>query len=67
MNDLTCYVYIYSPDIICLSDTWLCSEITDLIIRLELCNLFRNDRINSDGGEMLVFCKLTALYSTGIL
>jgi hypothetical protein len=57
-------VLIYHPHIICIVETWLCSEINSTEIAISGYQLYRKDR-NRQGGGILIYvanCMLVTLF-----
>ena len=49
-EDLIAECTFYSPDIICITETWLCSDISDSELHIEGYSLVRLDRDRQGGG-----------------
>ena len=55
INDLCIYIYLYSPDIICLTEKWLPKDIPEIF--LNSYNIVRKNRSDGRDGGVLIFCK----------
>jgi len=52
--------YRHSPDMMCLSETWLMPDIPNsLIISQNVCKCFRKDRFSRGGGVAIFIKKIT--------
>ena len=55
MDELALIVATHKPGVICLTETWLSSDIENHIVRLAGYSLVRSDRLNRKGGGVLVY------------
>ena len=53
LEELKCKVVNESPDVICIVETWLSSEILDNEIAISDYQIFRRDRDRHGGGVMI--------------
>ena len=59
---LKIFCTIYHPDIICVVESWLCTDISDLEISIQGYSVIRLDR-NRHGGGVLIYFKSMFTYS----
>jgi len=56
MDNLIANCEIYMPDIVCLTESWLCSDISNCEIALPNFSIVRRDR-NRNGGGIIVYIR----------
>jgi hypothetical protein len=55
MDDLSVVVAQYNPSVVCISESWLNANISDVSVQLSGFNLFRKDRLTGNGGGVAVY------------
>jgi len=55
-DELVCLCSANSPSIVCLTETWLCSDILDSELHIPNYNIVRQDR-NRHGGGVAIYAK----------
>ena len=56
LDNLKIICSLFSPDIVCIVETWLDGNIDDTEVAIQGYHVYRLDR-NRHGGGILIFCK----------
>ena len=62
IDNIKIFCTIYHPDIICIVESWLCTDISDSEISIQGYSIIRSDR-NRHGGGVLIYLQSMFTYS----